>query len=89
MKDEKKLNWVDLTISFVEKIAENKKLKADVARLEQDSKRLAFLIKQGAAVNVDFDGVYFMIVTNQKNVERVIEDMDAMACIDKALEYAK
>ena len=110
MSNEKKLNWADLTISFAEKIAENKQLKADidrlhrerdsfqeqartlaeeVVRLEQDSKRLNFLIKQGAALNCDFDGNYFVCVTNRKNHQSTFEDFDAMTCIDKAMEYEK
>ena len=65
------------------------KTDAEIEELLKNTERLAFLIKQSAAVNVDFHGNYFIIVTNKKNVECVIDDFDANRCIDKAMEYAK
>lgn len=56
---------------------------------EKNTARLEFLIRHGVAVNVDFHGNYFIVVTNSKNKECVIDDFDAIRCIDRAMEYAK
>jgi hypothetical protein len=65
------------------------KTDAEIEELLKNTERLAFLIRHGCAPNVDFHGNYFIIVTNKKNVECVIDDFDANRCIDKAMEYAK
>lgn len=58
------------------------------ARLEQDSKRLKFLISEGV-LNNDFEGNFYVCVNRNGKFKTFDGGDDALKAIDDAMEYCK
>jgi len=58
------------------------------ARLEQDSKRLKFLITEGV-LNNDFEGNFYVCVNRNGKFKTFDGGDDALKAIDDAMEYCK